>query len=197
MQIDICRLFKFRHSPFDIRHSFVIRHSSFVIYTPMSLDAIQSAIPHRDPFLLVDEVLQQDGIRIVCRKTFRGDEFWFRGHYPEFPLTPGVLLCEAAMQAGAILLAPLVAGRDGVPVVARMNDVRFKRMVVPGETIMMEVVLDERVSKAFFLSARVTVEGELAVRFQFSTTMAPFDAKYRQASAAPNSAGTCTSSKEE
>ena len=147
----------------------------------MSLDAIQAAIPHREPFLLVDEVLQQDQARIVCRKTFRGDEFWYRGHYPDFPLTPGVLLCEAAMQAGAILLAPLAADIDGVPVVTRMNDVRFKRMVVPGETVVMEVVLDDRVAKAFFLTARVTVEGQLAVRFQFSTTMARPDANRGQA----------------
>ena len=69
----------------------------------MTLDAIKAAIPHREPFLLVDEIVEQSDNRIVCRKRFTGDEFWYRGHYPQFPLTPGVLLVEAAMQAGAVL----------------------------------------------------------------------------------------------
>ena len=71
----------------------------------MSLNTIKSAIPHREPFLLVDEIVEQSDARIVCRKRFTGEEFWYRGHYPEFPLTPGVLLVEAAMAA---LAEPIV-----------------------------------------------------------------------------------------
>ena len=73
----------------------------------MSLEKIKAAIPHREPFLLIDEIVEQDDSRIVCRKQFAGDEFWYAGHYPNHPLTPGVLLCEAAMQAGAVLLSGL------------------------------------------------------------------------------------------
>src|SRR5437773_12389164 len=109
----------------------------------MSRAEIEAAIPHRPPFLLVDEIVERSEKRIVCRKTFRADEWFFAGHYPHFPITPGVLLCEAAMQAGAILIAGDVPA-DGVPVAARMNDVRFKRMVRPGETIEMEVELTDR-----------------------------------------------------
>ena len=137
----------------------------------MPLTPIQEAIPHRDPFLLVDEIVQQEENRIVCQKELSGDEFWFRGHYPDFPLMPGVLLCEAAMQAGAVLLSTYADG-DGVPVATRMRDVRFKRMVRPGETITLEVTLDEKVSQAFFLTARVTVGKELAMRMQFTCTLA-------------------------
>ena len=79
----------------------------------MSLDAIKAAIPHREPFLLIDEIVEQSENRIVCRKTFTGDEFWYAGHYPKFPLTPGVLLCEAAMQAGAVLLSKYAADGAG------------------------------------------------------------------------------------
>ena len=141
----------------------------------MSSEEILAAIPHRPPFLLVDEIVERDEKRIVCRKTFSGDEYFYAGHYPDFPITPGVLLCEAAMQAGAVLLAPLVAGDDGdgVPVATRMNDVRFKRMVRPGETITMEVVLNEQTGGAFYLSAKVTVDGQLAVRLQFVCMMTP------------------------
>ena len=90
---------------------------------------------------------------------------------------PGVLLCEAAMQCGAILLSPLLTGEgQGVraavklPVATRMGDVRFKRMVRPGEKIVMEVELVERLADAFFLKAKVTVDGRVAVRFEFACT---------------------------
>ncbi len=131
-------------------------------------EEIQAAIPHRPPMLLVDEIVRQTDDEIVCRKTFREDEFFFQGHYPEHPLTPGVILCESAMQAGAILLARHAA--DGMPVATRMNNVKFKQMVRPGDTIQMEVTLVERVSNAFFLKARVLSDGKLAVRFEFACT---------------------------
>jgi 3-hydroxyacyl-[acyl-carrier-protein] dehydratase len=139
----------------------------------MSSQEILDAIPHRDPFLLVDEVLERSDTRIVGRKTFTGEEWFFAGHYPGHPLVPGVLLCEAAMQCGAILLSRHLAG-DGtrVPVATRMNDVRFKRMVRPGETILMEVELAERLADAFFLKAKVTVDGKVAARFEFACTAA-------------------------
>ena len=139
----------------------------------MSLAAIHDAIPHRAPFLLVDEIVEWGERRIVCRKTFSGDEFFYQGHYPQFPLTPGVLLCEAAMQAGAILLSKFVEPeQNGVPVATRINDVRFKRMVRPGETIDIEVDLVERLSDAFFLKAKVSCSGKVAVRFEFACTLA-------------------------
>ena len=138
----------------------------------MTLAAIEAAIPHREPFLLLDEIVEQQENRITCCKTFRGDEFWFAGHYPEFPLVPGVLLCEAAMQAGAVLLARHAQGLEGVPVATRMGDVRFKQMVKPGDTITLDVTLDEQVSHAFYLTARVTVRGRMAARLTFACTMA-------------------------
>ena len=140
---------------------------------PMSLQAIQAAIPHREPFLLLDEIVEQGEDHIVCRKTFHGDEFWYRGHYPAFPITPGVLLCEAAMQAGAVLLSHCVKDlSEGVPVATRANNVQFKKMVFPGDTILIETELTDRLAQAFFLKARVTVDGKVAARLEFSCTMA-------------------------
>jgi len=138
----------------------------------MSLEAIKAAIPHREPFLLIDEIVEQSGDCIVCRKTFTGDEFWYQGHYPNFPITPGVILCEAAMQAGAVLLSGLIEGEpDTVPVATRANNVQFKKMVFPGDTILLEVELTERLAQAFFLKARVTVDGKVATRFDFACTL--------------------------
>jgi 3-hydroxyacyl-[acyl-carrier-protein] dehydratase len=140
----------------------------------MSLDQIKAAIPHREPFLLIDEIVEQADSRIVCRKTFTGDEFWYRGHYPDFPITPGVILCEAAMQAGAVLLSKLIADSpDSVPVATRANNVQFKQMVRPGDTIELEVELTERLANAFFMKARVTTAGKVACRFDFACTLAP------------------------
>ena len=123
--------------------------------------------------MLVDEIVERTADRIVCRKTFTGEEFFFGGHYPGFPIVPGVLLCEAAMQAGAILLSAHVADdQNDVPVATRMNEVKFKKMVRPGDTIEMDVALTDRLADAFFLKAKVTVAGTLAVRFEFACTLA-------------------------
>ena len=140
----------------------------------MTLESIKSAIPHREPFLLIDEIVEQTDNHIVCRKKFTGEEFWYQGHYPSFPLTPGVLLCEAAMQAGAVLLSEIVSNNpDLVPVVSRMNHVKFKTMVRPGDTVTLEVELTEQLAGAFFLDATVTVGNRTAVTFDFACKMAP------------------------
>lgn len=145
----------------------------------MSIEAIEAAIPHRPPFLLLDEVVEQSADRIVCQKQFTGDEFWYQGHYPDYPLTPGVLLCEAAMQAGAVLLAEMTKQaqansiRGGVPVATRMNNVQFRAMVGPGDQIKIEVDLIERLSNAYFMHAKVTnlTAGKLAARLDFACTV--------------------------
>ncbi len=139
----------------------------------MSLDFIKAAIPHREPFLLLDEVVEQSDRRIVCRKKFTGDEFWYAGHYPSFPLTPGVLLCEAGMQAGAVLLAKFSAeSPGGVPVVTRLNNAKFKNMVRPGDTIEITVELNDRLADAFFLAAKITVHNKTAATFDFVCKLA-------------------------
>ena len=139
----------------------------------MSRAEIEAAIPHRPPMLLLDEIVERGEDRIVCRKTFDAGEFFFQGHYPDFAIVPGVILCEAAMQAGAVLLSKLDIAEKGVPVAARLNDVKFKRMVRPGETIEIETRLNERLRDAFYLSAKVSCEGKTAVTLNFAVTAAP------------------------
>jgi 3-hydroxyacyl-[acyl-carrier-protein] dehydratase len=140
----------------------------------MTRQQILDAIPHRPPMLLLDQVALWESERIVCEKTFQTDEWFFQGHYPDYPLVPGVILCEAAMQAGAVLLSKHVTG-DGVPVVGRLNDVKFKRMIRPGDTVLLEATLDERMGDAFFLSAKVSCEGKTAVTLAFAVTLARRD----------------------
>ncbi len=142
----------------------------------MSLAAIHAAIPHREPFLLLDEIVSQNAERIVCRKTFTGQEWFYQGHYPGTPLTPGVLLCEACLQAGAVLLSQQAkesadSSAKKVPVATRLNNVRFKRMVKPGEMIEIEVTLTERLADAFFMTGKVTVAGKTAATLELACTM--------------------------
>ena len=122
--------------------------------------------------LLVDEIVSLEESSIVCRKTFHADEYFFQGHYPEHPLTPGVMLCESAVQAGAVLLAQIVSTGDGVPVLTRMGDVKFKKMVHPGDTVELHVKLDEIVSSAYYMTAQVKCDGKLAARLSFTCTFA-------------------------
>lgn len=137
----------------------------------MTRAAVETAIPHRSPFLFVDEIVERSESRIRCRKRFTGDEDFYRGHYPRFPLTPGVLLVEAGLQAGAVLLSSQAAAPGKIPVAARIDGVKFKRMVRPGETVDIDVELVERLADAFFMKAKITVGGELAARFEFSCAM--------------------------
>ncbi len=121
--------------------------------------------------LLLDEIVEWEQQRIICQKTFRPDEWFFQGHYPDFPIVPGVILCEAAMQAGAVLLSKHEMG-EGVPVAGRLNDVKFKRMIRPGDTVQIEAILDERMGDAFFLSGRVTIDGRPTATLNYAVTLA-------------------------
>ena len=134
----------------------------------MSREQIEKAIPHRPPMLLVDEIVSRTDDTIVTKKTFQPEEFFLQGHYPGQPIGPGVILCEATVQSGAVLLSGLTAGISGVPVLTRMNEVKFRRVVRPGETIEMTVKLNERLGDAYFLTGTAKVDGQTAARLEFA-----------------------------
>ncbi len=134
---------------------------------------ILDAIPHRPPMLLVDELVDRTDSTIHCRKTFHADEHFVQGHYPGNKIVPGVILCECGMQTGAVLLSSLVEPDSAkVPVATRMKDVKFKKVIRPGDTVDIEVELFEKIGGAFFLKAKVSCEGKVAARFEFACTMA-------------------------
>ena len=122
--------------------------------------------------LLVDEIVSHSDKEIVCRKSFSGNEYFFQGHYPEQPIVPGVILCESTVQAGAVLLSQLTAGTDGVPVLTRMSDVKFKKIIKPGDTIELNVKLDEVVSNAYYLTGIAKCDGKVAARLGFTCSIA-------------------------
>ena len=134
--------------------------------------AITSAIPHRPPMLLVDAIIEQTEQEIRCRKTFRSDEYFTQGHFPNYPLVPGVILCECALQSGAILLSKFPPKEGAVPVATRLDGVKFKKMVRPGDTVEIHVTLNEVVSSAYFMTGKISVDGKLAARLDFACTVA-------------------------
>ena len=111
--------------------------------TLIQLDAeqIQALIPHRPPFLLVDRIVEiETGKRIVGLKTvsLEQDEF-LRGHFPDYPVMPGVLIVEALAQTGAVLVMQDRAHVGKVPFFARIDNCRFRQQVRPGDTLRLEV----------------------------------------------------------
>ena len=111
--------------------------------TPFGRETIEQLIPHREPFLLIDEIVElEPGVRVVARSRVRGDEWYLRGHFPGDPIMPGVLMVEALAQAGAVgvLSHPDFTGR--VPLFAGIDGVRFRRVVRPGDVLDFELVVD-------------------------------------------------------
>jgi 3-hydroxyacyl-[acyl-carrier-protein] dehydratase len=111
----------------------------------MSIDPlILQLIPHRPPFLFVDEIVSESPDGLVARRTWRAEEDFYQGHYPGAPITPGVLLCESVFQTAALYIAKqaqAAGGKpgEGVPLLAKISDVRFRSPVYPGDCITIEV----------------------------------------------------------
>ncbi|MGC6424302.1 MAG: 3-hydroxyacyl-ACP dehydratase FabZ family protein [Lentimonas sp.] len=146
------------------------------------MDEILKTIPHRPPFLFVDEIveLREDGV--TCKRTIRAEEPQFEGHYPDNPIMPGVLLSEACFQAAAIYLGKQIEKEgkslnDVTPVLSRISDARFKQMVVPGDEITIEVTMDEQVSRFYFMKGKILKGGKPAMTIGFALAMVEGEGK--------------------
>ena len=131
------------------------------------LDAqqIQQIIPHRYPFLLVDRILEVEwGQRAVGVKNVSMGEPFFQGHFPDHPVMPGVLIVEALAQVGAVALLGLEENKGKIALFAGIDGVRFKRQVVPGDVLRLEVVVGKMRRGVGTGTATATVDGQLAAR---------------------------------
>ena len=134
---------------------------------------VEKLIPHRAPFLFVDEIVSHEGEVLVAKRTWRADEDFYKGHYPGAPITPGVLLSESVFQTGACLMAKLMAGTagqgGGVPLLSKVSDIRFRQPVYPGDTVLMEVKRKETVGEFHFLTGLIkTPEGRKVMNVEFA-----------------------------
>jgi 3-hydroxyacyl-[acyl-carrier-protein] dehydratase len=125
--------------------------------------AIQAIIPHRDPFLLVDRVLElESGVSAIGELDVSQDAFWVPGHFPDYAVMPGVLIVEALAQCGAVALLSLPDNVGKLAFFGGIDKVRFKRQVVPGETLRLECVITKTRGPIGFGEAKASVGGELA-----------------------------------
>ena len=128
-------------------------------------EQIEDILPHRDPFLFLDEVMVlEPGARVVARKQVREDEWFLTGHFPGRPIMPGVIIVEAMAQAGAVAVLAGEANRGKLALFAGINDVRFKRMVLPGDELELTCELERMRGPVGRGKATATVDGELAAR---------------------------------
>ena len=139
----------------------------------MSLATVKSKIPHREPFLFLDEVLHIDSQSATGQRLVRAVEPQFLGHYPSNPIMPGVLLCEGLFQLGAYFLVHKLE-QEGqniegkTPVLARIKEAKFKKLVRPGDTLTLRVELEETLSTSFFLKGTIKVQASLVASVCFS-----------------------------
>jgi 3-hydroxyacyl-[acyl-carrier-protein] dehydratase len=109
------------------------------VTTTLGRKEIEAILPHREPFLLIDEVLElEPGERVVARKTVRPDEWYLAGHFPGRPIMPGVLIVEAMAQTGAVAVLTQEENKGRLALFAGIDDVRFKRIVEPGDELVFE-----------------------------------------------------------
>ncbi len=126
---------------------------------------IQQIIPHRHPMLLVDRILEiEEGVRAVGIKNVSHGDAFFVGHFPDFPVMPGVLIIEALAQVGAVALLRVPEHRGKIPFFAGIDGARFKRPVVPGDVLRLEVVLGKFRSGFGKGTATATVDGVLVAK---------------------------------
>lgn len=131
----------------------------------MNRDEIKNIIPHREPMLLLDEV-ELEGEVSVGRYTVRGDEFFLNGHFPGNPVVPGVILCEMMGQASCLLVGDKMSG--ATPYFTGMNNVRFKRKVLPGDTITLKAELLKHKGPFFFVKTFAYVDQEICASGELS-----------------------------
>jgi 3-hydroxyacyl-[acyl-carrier-protein] dehydratase len=128
-------------------------------------EQIEEILPHRDPFLFLDEVtVLEPGARVVARKQVREDEWFLTGHFPGRPIMPGVIIVEAMAQCGAVAVLADEANRGKLALFAGIDGVRFKRMVLPGDELELTCELERMRGPVGRGKATATVDGELAAR---------------------------------
>ena len=140
------------------------------------MEDIHRRIPHRPPFLFIDEILNVSDIGAEASLTVKPEFPFFEGHYPGNPIMPGVLLCESVFQTGAVFLADLLdnetlTGESVTPVLTRIRDARFKRMVLPGDKVDISVSLTDKMGKFFNLTGQIKNEGKICLTISFALAL--------------------------
>lgn len=131
----------------------------------LNIEEIMSIIPHRPPFLFVDKIeILEEGVKGIGYKNVTINEYYFQGHYPDMPVMPGVIIVETLAQVGAVILLSQEELKGKTPYFAGINKFRFKKKVVPGDTLKMEVEIIKFRGTIGIGSAKAYVDGEIAAQ---------------------------------
>jgi 3-hydroxyacyl-[acyl-carrier-protein] dehydratase len=134
----------------------------------VSTNEIETLLPHRAPFLFVDEIVAADKEKIVARHVFTEGEFFFRGHFPQYPVVPGVILIETMAQSGGAGLRKMgLLGGDALFFLASVDKVKFRRQVRPGEELRSEIENLRVSSKMIKQAGKAYVGTEIAVEAEW------------------------------
>lgn len=154
----------------------------------LDIRAIQEVLPHRYPFLLVDRIIELEEDRIVGIKNVTLNEPYFAGHFPDFPVMPGVLILEAMAQVAGVLVLKQMPDRDRKLVfLATIEQAKFRRPVVPGDQLRIEVKFTKRKPAAAKMQARAMVDGAVVAEAEMMCRL--LDRPAAGAAAAPEPAG--------
>lgn len=139
----------------------------------LDLEQIKEIIPHRDPFLLIDEVTElEPGVSVTALKHLKEDDYWFRGHFPGQPVTPGVLMIEMLAQAGAVCALSLPENKGKIAFFAGIDKARFRGQVLPGDVLELNVVMTDKKGAIGFGKATARVNGKRVVTAEISFAVA-------------------------
>lgn len=130
-------------------------------------------IPQRDPFLFIEKIVDRTEDTITTSKLLTGEEDFFRGHFPGRPVFPGVLMCEAVFQTGALLMAlkGSAAGNSKTALVTRIQGTKFKNMAKPGDLLHITVDFVEMLANAAFMKGKITAGGKTIMTIEFAATI--------------------------
>jgi beta-hydroxyacyl-ACP dehydratase FabZ len=146
--------------------------------TVLDINDIRGILPHRYPFLLVDRIVELDAERIVGIKNVTGNEPFFQGHFPDFPVMPGVLIVEAMAQtAGVLVLQNMPDRHNKLVLLVAVENARFRKPVVPGDTLRMEMKVIKRKASVAKMAGVATVDGVVVAEAEVMCKLADKEAK--------------------
>jgi len=139
----------------------------------LDINEIQAILPHRYPFLLVDRIVELEAERVVGIKNVTINEPFFQGHFPDFPVMPGVLIVEAMAQTAGVLVLKSIAGRDEkLVLLVSIGYARFRKPVVPGDTLRLEMSVVKRKASVAKMAGKATVDGVLVAEAEVMCKLA-------------------------
>jgi len=144
----------------------------------LDINEIRAILPHRYPFLLVDRIVEMEPERIVGIKQVTLNEPFFQGHFPDFPVMPGVLIVEAMAQAAGVLVLKSMPDRaNKLVLLVAIENARFRRPVIPGDTLRMEMKLIKRKASVVKMAGIATVDGQVAAEVEVMCKLADKEEK--------------------